>query len=78
MEEPGCLFAHGFFRRTGEAGSVDRRRRGRLRDGGLRPIPTTRPGILGLLSCGLARPAHRTGPAPTLRRLERAPRQEPI
>jgi hypothetical protein len=60
MEEPDGRFAHGFFRRTGEAGSVNRRRRGRLLDGGLRPIPTTRPASWASCHAGLRDP--HTGP----------------
>ena len=42
-DEPNCLFAHGFFRRTGEAGPVTVQGGIRLLDGGLEPIPTTGP-----------------------------------
>jgi hypothetical protein len=41
MEEPECLFAHGLFRRTGDAGPVTAQGVVRLLDGGLEPIPTT-------------------------------------
>ena len=40
-EEPNCLFAHGFFRRSGDAGPVTVPGGIRLLDGGLEPIPTT-------------------------------------
>jgi hypothetical protein len=41
VEEPRCLFAHGFFRRTSDAGPVTAQGGIRLLDGGLEPIPTT-------------------------------------
>jgi hypothetical protein len=43
MEEPECLFAHGFFRRSGETSPVTAQGGVRLLDGGLEPIPTTGP-----------------------------------
>src|SRR6185436_5702890 len=42
MEEPGGRFAHGFFRRTGDAGSVTARGGDRKVSGGLDPIPIQR------------------------------------
>ena len=42
MEEPGGRFAHGFFRRTGDAGSVTARGGDRKVSGGLDPIPSQR------------------------------------
>ena len=42
MEEPGGRFAHGFFRRTGGAGSVTARGGDRKVSGGLDPIPSQR------------------------------------
>src|ERR687893_3305816 len=70
MEEPGCLFAHGSFRRTGAVGLV-LAQGGRLRRGpGPNPLP---PSHRGLPSAQLARLHHGTVPAPTLRRLASAP-----
>ena len=42
MEEPGGRFAHGFLRRTGDAGSVTARGGDRNVSGGLDPIPIQR------------------------------------
>src|SRR6185436_17767853 len=42
MEEPGGRFAHGFLRRTGDAGSVTARGGDRKVSGGLDPIPSQR------------------------------------
>src|SRR6478735_11324900 len=42
MEEPGGRFAHGSFRRTGDAGSVTARGGDRKVSGGLDPIPSQR------------------------------------
>ena len=72
MEEPECLFAHGLFRRTGEAGPATASGGVRLLDGGLRPIPTTSPQP-GPPVDRRARPCHETVSAPTLRRLASAP-----
>ena len=69
----GSRFAHGFFRRTGGAGSVTARGGDRKVSGGLDPIPSQRHLSLGLPSTGAATDMHGTVPAPTLRRLASAP-----
>ena len=68
-----ALIAHGFFRRTGEAGSDNRLRRAPSARRGPATDPDYQPSNLGLLSMPLARPHHRTVSAPTLRRLASAP-----
>jgi hypothetical protein len=75
MEEPECLFAHGFFRRTGEAGSVDRRRRDPSARRGPATDPDDPPTSWASRRQG-CEPCHGTVPAPTLRRLASAPLSE--
>jgi hypothetical protein len=78
MEEPECLFAHGLFRRTGEAGPVTASGGVRLLDGGLRPIPTAgpQPGPPVDAACEAAPQDRVCSHTATPR--ERAPRQEQI
>jgi hypothetical protein len=76
MEEPECLFAHGFFRRTGEAGSVDRRRRDPSARRGPATDPDDPPTSWASRRQG-CEPCHGTVPAPTLRRLASAPLSGP-
>jgi hypothetical protein len=61
-EEPNCLFAHGFFRRSGDAGPVTVPGGIRLLDGGLEPIPTT--GTKAWASCRCRLRGRTTGPCP--------------
>ena len=73
MEEPGGRFAHGFFRRTGDAGSVTARGGDRKVSGGLDPIPIQRHTAWASRRHAPATDMHGTVPAPTLRRLASAP-----
>jgi hypothetical protein len=75
MEEPECLFAHGFFRRTGEASSVNRRRRGPSARRGPATDPDYPPTSWASRRQG-CEPCHGTVPASTLRRLASAPLSE--
>ena len=75
MEEPECLFAHGFFRRTGEASSVNRRRRGPSARRGPATDPDYPPPSWASRRQG-CEPCHGTVPASTLRRLASAPLSE--
>ncbi|ANY79735.1 hypothetical protein BB934_17125 [Microvirga ossetica] len=72
MEEPGGRFAHGFFRRTGGAGSATARGGNRKVSGGLDPIPIQRHTAWASRRQG-CETCHGTVPAPTLRRLASAP-----
>ena len=72
MEEPGGRFAHGFFRRTGGAGSVTARGGDRKVSGGLDPIPSQRHAAWASRR-QVCETCHGTVPAPTLRRLASAP-----
>ena len=79
MEEPGGRFAHGFFRRTGDAGSVTARGGDRKVSGGLDPIPSQRHTAWASRHTHL-RTAHARDRAcsHTATPRERAPRQEQI
>ena len=61
VNEPGGRFAHGFFRRTGGAGSVTARGGDRKVSGGLDPIPSQRHTAWASRHTHL-RTAHVTGP----------------
>ena len=78
MEEPGGRFAHGFFRRTGGAGSVTAPGGNRNVSGGLGPIPIQRHLSLGLPSTGLRDLSRDRACSHTATPRERAPRQEQI
>src|SRR6478735_2223305 len=78
MEEPGGRFAHGFLRRTGDAGSVTARGGDRKVSGGLDPIPSQRHDSLGLPSTGLRDLSRDRACSHTATPRERAPRQEQI
>ena len=77
-EEPNCLFAHGFFRRTSGASPVTVPGVIRLLDGGLEPIPTTgiQPGPPVDAACEAAPQDRVCSHTATPR--ERAPQQEQI
>ena len=79
MEEPGGRFAHGFFRRTGGAGSVTAPGGNRNVSGGLGPIPSQRHTAWASRHTHL-RTAHARDRAcsHTATPRERAPRQEQI
>ena len=78
MEEPGGRFAHGFFRRTGDAGSATARGGNRKVSGGLDPIPSQRHLSLGLPSTGVRDLSRDRACSHTATPRERAPRQEQI
>src|SRR4029078_2725374 len=79
MEGPGGRFAHGFLRRTGDAGSVTARGGDRKVSGGLDPIPIQRHAAWASRHTHL-RTAHARDRAcsHTATPRERAPRQEHV